>query len=183
MNNNNEYNKLKILYSSEEIQKRVTELGKQISADYKENENLLIIGVLKGAFVFMSDLIRAMDIPFSIDFLRARSYIKDKSMGEVLISQMPDTPLEGRDILIVEDILDTGLTLSNISERLLKEHKAKRVKTAVFLDKEERRIIDFSPDYRCFRIPDKFIVGYGLDYEEKYRGLPYVAYLETGDNN
>ncbi len=175
MENYKERNGLKVLFDEGQIKKRVNELGKEISRDYKDCSGLEVICVLKGAFVFMSDLLRSIDIPASVNFIRASSYVRTKSSGKVKISGLSDVSLRGKDVLIVEDIADTGLTLLKIKQKIIKKFKVKSVKTAVFLDKEERRKADFKADYRCFKIPDKFVVGYGLDYDEKYRELPFLA--------
>lgn len=165
---------VKVLISPEEIQSRVREMGEMISRDYADKD-LVVVGILKGAFVFMSDLIREIFIPLEVDFMATSSYgHSTKTSGVVKLLKDLDTAVEGRDILIVEDIIDSGLTLSYLSQLLL-ARKPASIKTAVLLDKPERRRIEFAPDYVGFTIPDEFVIGYGLDYNHKFRELPYVG--------
>jgi hypoxanthine phosphoribosyltransferase len=165
-----------ILFSREIIQRRVEALAAQISRDYR-GRDLLVVGILKGAFIFMADLIRALDMPCRVDFVRLASYGDGcVSSGEVRLTKDIETPVEGRDLLIVEDILDTGLTLSRLTGILGKRSPAS-LKACVFLDKPERRVVPFRADYVGFTIPDGFVVGYGLDLDEKYRYLPDVCVL------
>lgn len=167
----------KVLITEEEIMAKVKELGMQISKDYA-GKDLLIVGILKGAVLFMSDLIRALDISVNIDFMAVSSYGKStESSGAVRILKDLDTSIEGRNILIVEDIIDTGLTLKYLTENLL-SRGPKTIKVCTFLDKPERRKVDIISDYTGFAIPDEFVVGYGLDFAEKYRNLPYIAVLK-----
>ncbi|KAB2953289.1 hypoxanthine phosphoribosyltransferase [Heliorestis acidaminivorans] len=167
----------RILLSEEELQAKVKELGAQISADY-EGKDLLVVGILKGALVFMADLIRAIKIPVTIDFMAVSSYGQGaKSSGAVRILKDLDKAVEDRHILIVEDIVDTGLTLNYLIDNL-KSRGAASVKTCTILDKPNRRTIPIEPDYNGFTIPDEFVVGYGLDYAEKYRHFPFVAVLK-----
>ncbi|MGC9099996.1 MAG: hypoxanthine phosphoribosyltransferase [Caldisericum sp.] len=167
----------KILVSQEEIKKRVKELGKEISKDYKDKFPLFVC-ILRGAFVFLADLVREVDIPISVDFMAISSYSgKTESSGQVKILKDLDTPIEDRHVLIIEDIVDTGLTMDAVT-RLLKTRKPKSIKICTLLDKVERRIINVKVDYYGFRIPNSFVVGYGLDYEEKYRNLPYIGILK-----
>jgi hypoxanthine phosphoribosyltransferase len=162
-----------ILLPREVIDGRVRELAGQISRDYAGRE-LLVVGVLNGAFVFMADLIRALAIPCRVDFVRMASYGSgSESSGEVRIGKDIEVPIGGRDVLIVEDIVDTGLTLSRLVEMLQKRQPAS-VRVCAFLDKQERRQVPFTADYVGFSIPDRFVVGYGLDYNEEYRFLPDV---------
>lgn len=164
----------KILISTEEIANRVRELGAQVSEDY-QGKDLVVVGILKGAVVFMSDLIRAIDVPLEIDFMATSSYgASTETSGVVQLIKDLDTVIEGRDVLIVEDIIDTGLTLSYLSE-VLTSRKPASIKTIAFLDKPDRRQINFVPNYVGFSIPDEFVVGYGLDCNYKYRELPYVG--------
>ena len=151
---------LKVLVSEEELKAKVAELGAQISKDY-EGRNLVLVSILKGSVVFMADLMRAVSIPCSIDFMVVSSYGggNTTSTGLVKIIKDLDGDLSGKDVLIVEDILDTGITLS-------------------ILDKPSRRKADIAPDYEGFAVPDEFVVGYGLDYDEKYRNLPYIGVLK-----
>lgn len=162
-----------VLVSEEEAKEIVERLGKQISKDY-EGKNLVLVSVLKGAVVFMADLMRAIDIPLSIDFMVVSSYNKTESTGTVKIIKDLDTDLTGKDILIVEDILDTGRTLASLIE-ILKMRNPASLKICTFLDKPDRRVSKISADYIGKVIPDEFVVGYGLDYDEAYRNLPYVG--------
>ncbi|MBA4601265.1 hypoxanthine phosphoribosyltransferase [Thermoactinomyces mirandus] len=165
------------LLTKEQIQKKVQELGRIVSEEYK-GLNPLCICVLKGAVPFMADLIREMTIPIEVDFMAVSSYGNSTtSSGVVRIMKDLETSIEGRHVLIVEDIIDSGLTLSYLVE-LLKGRKAASVKIITMLDKPERRKVDLRPDYSGFTIPDAFVVGYGLDYAEKYRNLPYIGILK-----
>lgn len=161
------------LISEEQIQKKVKELAYRISSDYA-NKDLLVIGILKGSFMFFSDLIRHIQTPLKIDFVIASSYIKDKSSGEVKIHYFPREEIQGRDILLVDDIIDTGISLKIIREKILSMNPAS-LKICVLLDKTERRVVDVQVDYTGFKIPNKFVVGYGLDYQEMFRNLPYIT--------
>ncbi len=168
---------LKILVTEEELKEKVTALGEQISRDYK-GKNLLMVSVLKGSIVFMADLMRAITIPAKIDFMAVSSYGSGtKTSGVVKIIKDLDLDLHGYDVLIVEDILDSGMTLKYITE-LLKTRGTKSIKIATLLDKPSRRKVDIKADYFCFDIPDEFVVGYGLDYDEKYRNFPAVGVLK-----
>jgi hypoxanthine phosphoribosyltransferase len=169
--------KPEILFPKEIIERRVRELAEQISRDYAGKE-LLIVGILNGAFIFMADLIRGLGIPCRVDFVRLASYgCGSVSSGEVRITKDLETPIAGRDILIVEDIVDTGLTLSRLVE-VLRERRPASLRVCAFLDKTERRRVPFAADYVGFFIPDRFVVGYGLDYHENFRFLPDVCVLE-----
>ena len=168
-----------ILVSEEEAKEIVRSLGAQVSKDY-EGKNLVLVSVLKGAVVFMADLMRAIDIPLSIDFMVVSSYNKTESTGTVKIIKDLDTDLTGKDILIVEDILDTGRTLASLME-LLKMRNPASLKICTFLDKPDRRVANISADYVGKVIPDEFVVGYGLDYDEAYRNLPYVGIYDPED--
>lgn len=166
-----------VLLSEEEIKGIVTDLGKQISEDYK-GKNLVLVSVLKGSVVFMADLMRAISIPCSIDFMVVSSYgSSTESSGIVKIIKDLDMDLRGVDLLIVEDILDTGRTLASLI-KILKMRNPNSVKICTFLDKPERRLADISADYVGACVPDEFVVGYGLDYDETYRNLPYVGILK-----
>ena len=166
-----------ILISEEQLQKKVHELATKISADY-EGKELLFVTVLKGSFVFAADLFRQITIPASVDFMAVSSYgSTSKSSGVVKILKDLDHPIEGKDVIIVEDILDSGLTLSYIREMLL-QRGANSLKICTILNKPERRKADVVADYVGFDIPDEFVVGYGLDYDEKYRNLPFVGILK-----
>jgi hypoxanthine phosphoribosyltransferase len=164
---------MEILFPREAIDRRVREIAQEISRDYAGRE-LLIVGVLNGAFVFMADLIRVLDVPCRVDFVRMASYGSGSvSSGEIRIGKDLEAPIAGRDVLIVEDIVDTGLTLTRLVE-MLRERQPASVKVCAFLDKQERRRVPFTADYVGFSIPDCFVVGYGLDYNEEYRFLPDV---------
>lgn len=166
----------KVLISKEEIEAICKKLGEQISKDY-ENKNLLIVSVLKGAAIFMADIMRNITCQCVIDFMAVSSYEGSKTTGAVKFKKDLDINPDGYDILIVEDILDTGLTLKYIID-ILKTKNAKSVKICAFLDKPENRRADIKADYFGARVPNEFVVGYGLDYNEKYRNLPYVGVLK-----
>ena len=166
-----------VLLPEKDLQKAVKKLGKQISADY-EGKNLMLVAVLKGSVIFMADLMRAITIPVSIDFMSVSSYGAGvKSSGVVKIIKDLDHDLTGYDVLIVEDILDSGLTLSYLTN-VLRQRNVSSIKICTLLDKPERRKVDIKPDYACFVVPDRFVVGYGLDYDQKYRNLPYVGVVK-----
>lgn len=166
-----------ILLDEQKIAQIVKRLGKQISCDYK-GKDLLMISVLKGSVVFMSDLMRAISVPCSIDFMSVSSYGSGtKTSGNVKIIKDLDINLEGRDLLIVEDILDSGKTLSFLLDILLTRNP-NSIKLCAFLDKPDRRQAEVQADYIGAQVPDEFVVGYGLDYAEKYRNLPYVGILK-----
>ena len=177
MNDNMKEDVLRVLLSEDEIREKVRELGGKITADYK-NSNLMLVTVLKGAVVFLADLMRQIDVPAEIDFMVVSSYGSGvKSSGIVKIVKDLDVPLAGKDILIVEDILDSGLTLSYIKE-LLESRGPRSIRIATLLDKPSRRKVDLQADYIGFSVPDEFVIGYGLDYDEKYRNLPYIGILK-----
>lgn len=177
MNDNMKEDVLRVLLSEDEIREKVRELGGKITADYK-NSNLMLVTVLKGAVVFLADLMRQIDVPAEIDFMVVSSYGSGvKSSGVVKIVKDLDVPLAGKDILIVEDILDSGLTLSYIKE-LLESRGPRSIRIATLLDKPSRRKVDLQADYIGFSVPDEFVIGYGLDYDEKYRNLPFVGVLK-----
>jgi hypoxanthine phosphoribosyltransferase len=162
-----------VLYSRAEIQKKVKEIASRISHDYAGRE-LIIIGILKGAFIFMADLIRELSIPCMIDFVRAASYgAGQETSGKVVMTKDIETSIKGKDILIVEDIVDTGLTLAYLVG-WLKERNPRSLKVCAFLDKRKRRKVDFEADYVGFTMDDGFVVGYGLDFNEQSRYLPEV---------
>lgn len=173
MNNNI----LKILISKEELQEKVKELGKKITEDYKDKD-LMIVGVLKGCVIFLSDLIREIDLPLTMDFMVVSSYgSSTKSSGVVRIIKDLEKDIAGKDVLIVEDIVDTGLTLNYLID-YLKSRNANSVKICTLLEKPDRRKAQVDLEYVGFRIPDEFVVGYGLDYAEVYRNLPFVCILK-----
>ncbi len=166
-----------VLISAEQLESRVAELAAQIRADYPEN--LHIIAVLKGAFMFMSDLVRHMDGSVSMDFMALSSYAKGTTTsGEVRLLKDLDTSLDGKDVLIVEDIVDTGLTLTYLQE-ILRARNPRTLRTACLLSKPSRRKVEVTVEYVGFTIDDHFVVGYGLDYAEQYRNLPYIGLIET----
>ena len=166
-----------ILISEEEIAKRVKELGKQLAEDYKGKE-LLVVGILKGCMLFLSDLVRTIELPLTMDFMVVSSYgATTKSSGVVRIVKDLEREIEGKDVLIVEDIVDTGLTLSYLVENF-KARNPKSVKVCSLLDKPDRRKAQVEIQYIGFKIPDEFVVGYGLDYGENYRNLPFVCVLK-----
>lgn len=160
------------------IQSRVKELATEIERDYPEGEEIHLVCVLKGGFIFMADLVRAMSHRVSLDFIAVSSYAKStKSSGEVRLLKDLDSGLQGRHIIIVEDIVDTGLTLTYLQE-ILRARSPKSLKTACLLSKPSRRQVDVVVEYIGFTIEDRFVVGYGLDYAEQYRNLPYIAILD-----
>lgn len=166
-----------VLLSEEQIAKRVAGMGAQISAEYR-GKNLLLVSVLKGAVVFMADLMRNIDIPCSIDFMCVSSYGAGiKTSGVVKIVKDLNLELKNFDLLIIEDILDSGMTLSYL-KKTLALRGPKTIKICALLDKPERRQADIKADYVGFTVPDEFVVGYGLDYDEKYRNLPYIGVLK-----
>ena len=166
-----------VLVTEEQLRAKVAELGAQVSRDYA-GRDLLLVSILKGAVVFMADLMRAVTIPCSIDFMVVSSYggTNTQSTGLVKIVKDLDADLSGRDVLIVEDVLDTGVTLSNLVPMLKMRHP-NSVRICAILDKPARRKTDIRADYIGFEVPDAFVVGYGLDYDEKYRNLPFVGVL------
>jgi hypoxanthine phosphoribosyltransferase len=169
-----------VLVSAEDLQRRVAELGEEISRDYRASppRPLLLIGVLKGAVFFLSDLMRYIDVPVEVDFMAVASYgSATDSSGVVRILKDLDAAIEGRDVLIVEDIVDSGLTLQYLL-RNLGSRNPRTLEVCALLTKPERRKVDLPTRYVGFEIPDRFVVGYGLDYAERYRNLPYVAVLE-----
>ncbi|MDF9407935.1 hypoxanthine phosphoribosyltransferase [Pelotomaculum isophthalicicum JI] len=166
----------KILLTEEQIKLQVTKLGRQISQDYA-NKEILVVGILKGAMVFLADLVRKITIPTYFDFVAVSSYgSSTKSSGVVRILKDLDRSIQGRHILIVEDIIDSGLTLNYLSDNLSSRGPAS-IKLCALLDKPSRRIEPVNIDYCGFTIPDEFVVGYGLDYNERYRNLPYIMIL------
>jgi hypoxanthine phosphoribosyltransferase len=168
---------MNILLDAETIQARVKALAAEIERDYPADEEIHLVGVLKGGFVFMADLVRAMSHRVSLDFIAVSSYAKStKSSGEVRMLKDLDSGLQGRHIIIVEDIVDTGLTLTYLQE-ILRARSPKTLRTACLLSKPSRRQVDVVVEYIGFTIEDRFVVGYGLDYGEKYRNLPYIAVL------
>lgn len=167
----------KVLYSEDEIIARTKELGKRLTSDY-DGKNPLLIGVLKGSVPFMAELIKHIDTHVELDFMVVSSYGNQMtSSGEVKILKDVDTNIEGRDVIFIEDIIDTGRTLKYLRD-MFKYRKANSVKIATLFDKPEGRVVDIDADYVCYDVPNEFIVGFGLDYAERYRNLPYVGVLK-----
>lgn len=166
----------KILFSQEEITQRAKELGKQISEDYKDSKPVLV-ALLKGSVPFLAELMKHIDIDMEIDFMVVKSYAGTQSTGEVKIVKDLDRSINNCDVLIVEDIVDTGRTLKTVKD-LLYAKGAKSVKIVTLLDKPEGRVVDIEADYTAFNIENEFVIGYGLDFNEKYRNLPYVGVLK-----
>lgn len=172
-----------VLYSEEELHEICERLGRQISEDYKD-KNLLLVSVLKGSVVFMADLMRSITVPCRVDFMSVSSYDGTKTTGNVKIKLDLDINLEGYDLLLVEDILDSGITLHSL-RGMLSLRNPNSIKICTLLDKPERRSANIKADYIGTRVPDEFVVGYGLDYDEKYRNLPFIGVLkpEVYENN
>jgi hypoxanthine phosphoribosyltransferase len=164
------------IVTQEEMRARIKELGKQIAMDYA-GKDLVLVGVLKGAYAFYADLARAIRIPMRVDFLIVTSYgSQSKTSGKVKVITELTEDVKGKDVLLVEDIVDSGLTVQYLTKTLAK-HKPRSIKVCTLLSKPERRTIDVPLDYVGFKIPNKYVVGYGLDYQQKYRNLPYLAEL------
>jgi hypoxanthine phosphoribosyltransferase len=163
----------KPLLTTEQIQNKVAELADRISHDYL-GKKILAVGILKGSFMFFSDLVRAIQQPVTIDFIIASSYIRTTSTGEVKVHYDIKEEIKGKDILLVDDIIDTGISLNFLRERIL-AMGPESLKICTFLNKKERRIVDVPLDYIGFEVPNAFVVGYGLDYENQFRNLPYIA--------
>lgn len=167
----------RILFSEEDLNEKVKKMGKQITEDYK-GKNPILIGILKGSVVFMSDIMRAIDLDCSIDFMVAKSYGNTAvSSGKVNIIKDVDCDISGRDVIIIEDILDTARTLSAVKKYLLTKNPAS-IKICTLLNKLVPKAENITADYKCFDIENEFVVGYGLDYAEKYRALPYIGVLK-----
>lgn len=165
-----------VMLSTDTIQKRVREMGAMITAEYAGHE-LTVVGVLKGSFIFMADLVRAIELPLACDFLGLSSYgSATESSGVVAITKDLGDPIEGRDVLVIEDIIDTGLTMAYLLENLRTRHP-KSVRIASLLSKPARRQVEVHVDYLGFTIEDRFVVGYGLDYDGRYRNLPYIGVM------
>lgn len=168
---------LKVMYEEEELQKRIKEIVEEIDKDYKDSKEIIIISVLKGAVFFTVDLVKKMKTDIILEVMQLSSYAGTESTGNIIVKKDLDCNIEGKDVLIVEDIIDTGRTLKFLKEYLASKNP-KSLKVAVLMDKAERREVDVNVDYTGFVIPNKFIVGYGFDYDEKGRNIPYVGYLE-----
>lgn len=173
--------KVKILLSEEEVDKRIKEIGEQISKDY-EGKNVHLICVLRGGSFFMCELAKRITVPVSIDFMSVSSYGSGTvSSGNIKINKDLDDSIAGKNVIVVEDIIDSGRTLSHLME-LLKSRNPESLKLCTLLDKPDRRVVEVDVDYTCFQVPDLFVVGYGLDYDQKYRNLPYVGVVELDEN-
>ncbi len=169
--------RVRVLLSEEEVDRRIREIGEQISRDYA-GRSIHLVCVLKGGSFFMCELAKRISVPVSLDFMSVSSYGSDtKSSGVVKIVKDLDESLQGRDVLVVEDIVDSGRTLSYLLE-MLQERKPASLRLCTLLDKPDRRVIDVKVDYTGFQIPDEFVVGYGLDYDQMYRNLPYIGVVE-----
>lgn len=168
---------LPVFLSEEEIQSKIAEVAAQIDKDYA-GEDVIVISILKGAIFFTVDLVKKMKTPIELEVMQVSSYVGTQSTGKLNVKKDLDREIEGRNVLIVEDIIDTGVTLSYLKEYLL-EKNPKSLKIAVLADKKERRKVDVKLDYTCFEIPDKFVVGYGFDVDEKGRNIPYIGYIEN----
>lgn len=167
-----------ILISEEEIAKRISEIGNKISNDYK-GKKLYVLSLLRGSFIFTADLVRKMNIPVKIGFMTTSSYgDKESTSGNVKVVSDISDDISGFNVLIVDDIVDTGITMKFVKEHLEK-YNPESIKCCVLLDKPERRKVEIEPDYKCFTIPDVFVVGYGLNYGDYYRNVPYVFNWET----
>lgn len=171
---------LKVLITQERLQQRVSELGAEISEAYGDKD-LIIVAMLKGSFIFAADLMRALTITVKIDFMSISSYAGQSGSGVVRITKDIDESIMDRDVLLVEDIIDTGLTASYLM-RVLKQRNPSSVSLCALLDKSARRIIDLPVAYRGFDVPDTFVVGYGMDYQQRYRNLPYIATLRPASS-
>lgn len=169
--------KISVLIDETTVNEKIKEIAEQISKDY-EGKSITLICILKGSVFFVCELAKRITVPVTLDFMSVSSYGSGtESSGRVKIVKDLDESIEGKDILIVEDIIDSGRTLSHLMT-LLKARNPKSIKLCTLLDKPERRVVSVDVDYTCFEIPDKFVVGYGLDYDQKYRNLPYVGVVE-----
>lgn len=172
---------IKVLYSEEQIAERISEISKQITQDYKNTTTLVIVGVLKGAFLFTADLVRKLDLPCQIEFIRLSSYDGTQSSGNFKTYDLTLPDLPGKDVLIVEDIVDSGRTAKFLLDFFSHQTHVNSVKIISLFDKPSKRdpeLSNIKPDYCCFTIDDKFILGYGLDYDQKFRELPYIGYID-----
>lgn len=172
--------KISVMLTEEEVDRKIQEIGEQISKDY-EGKQVHLVCVLKGGSFFMCELAKRITVPVSLDFMSVSSYGSDtKSSGVVKIVKDLDEPLFGKDVLVIEDIIDSGRTLSYLLE-LLKDRKPASLRLCTLLDKPDRRVVDINVHYTGFQIPDEFVVGYGLDYDQKYRNLPYIGLVEIDE--
>ncbi len=168
----------KVLISREEIEQRIAELAAEINRDYAESEKLVAVGVLKGSVFFLVDLLKHLEVPVAVDFFQTSSYGNSTEAGEVRIRKDLDLSVRGADVLLIEDIVDTGYTLRTILD-LLKFRGARTVRLCALLDKPSRRRVEVPIDYKGFSIEDHFVIGYGLDYAEHYRNLPYIGIYQA----
>jgi hypoxanthine phosphoribosyltransferase len=168
---------VRVLISEEDLERKVAELAATIDRDYAGSDRLIVVGVLKGSVFFMVDLLKKLTIPLAIDFFQTQSYGANTSPGEVRIRKDIDLPIRGKDVLLIEDIVDTGYTLRTILD-LLRFRGARSVKLCALLDKVAAREVEVRIDYKGFEIEPLFVVGYGLDFDERYRNLPYIAVLD-----
>lgn len=168
---------LKVLIDEETLQARIKEMGKQLMEEYKGKE-LTFICILKGSIFFTADLAKSIDGDVRVDFVRVSSYDGENSTGEIKMKLDLKDSIQGKDVIIIEDIIDTGRTLKYLKE-YLKIKQPNSLKVCTLLDKKERRVCDMEADYVGFTIPDKFVIGYGMDYDEKYRNLPYIGYFDV----
>jgi hypoxanthine phosphoribosyltransferase len=171
---------MRVLVTQEDLERRVAELAAEIDRDYADSDRLLCIGVLKGSVFFMVDLLKKLTVPLAIDFFQTSSYGGSTTPGEVRIRKDVDLPVRGKDVLLIEDIVDTGHTLNTILG-LLRFRGARSVRLCALLDKKEAREVEIAIDYRGFEIENLFVVGYGLDFDERYRNLPYIGVLDGAD--
>lgn len=172
---------LKVLHSAEEIAERISEIAEQINRDYKNTKDLIVVGVLKGAFVFTSDLVRKLNLPIQVEFIRLSSYEGTESSGSFKIYDLTLPSLKEKDILIVDDIVDSGRTAKFLLDFFHNQGSVNSVKLVTLFDKPCKRLEEFKsikPDYCCFNVDDKFILGYGLDYDQKFREIPYIGYID-----
>lgn len=167
----------RILFTAEQLSERISQLAKDITRDYSD-KTPLVVGILKGSILFYSDLIRQLDFPIELDFMAVSSYgASTESTGQILIKKDLSIDISGKDVLVVEDIVDSGNTLYTLKQHL-GARGANSVKIVALLNKPSRRKVDLEPDYKCFDIEDEFVIGYGMDYAEKYRNLPYIGILK-----
>lgn len=172
--------RIRPLLTAESIDRRVAELAEEINQDYRESEALVVVGILKGAVIFYSDLVKRLSVPVTVDFFQTSSYGQSTVPGEIRIKRDIDLSIRGKDVLLVEDIVDTGWTLRTVLE-LFRFRGARSVRLCALLDKHEAREVDVPIDYCGFKIGKEFVVGYGLDYGERHRHLPYVGVVEFED--
>ena len=168
---------MRILIPKEDVERRVAEMAAQIERDYGDSDRLVCVGLLKGSVFFMVDLLKRLTIPVAMDFFQTSSYGSSTTGGEVRIRKDLDMSIRGKDVLLIEDIVDTGWTLRTILD-LLRYRGARSIRLCALLDKAEAREVDITIDYRGFEIPKLFVVGYGLDFDERYRNLPYIGVLD-----